>query len=187
MEERELQHIQDTLETAVTQRGENLAELSEATPVLLVFLRHAGCTFCRETLGDIARSRTAIEAAGARIVLVHMGDSEAVGKLLLKYGLRDIDRICDRDRKLYRALGLKRGTLWQMFGPKVVWRAVQACILSRHGIGKISADSFQMPGLFVLEKAKVVQRLRHRSAGDRPDYAAVCVAARRARGEQRTW
>ena len=98
MEERELQHIQDTLETAVTQRGENLAELSEVAPVLLVFLRHAGCTFCRETLGDIARSRSAIEATGARIVLVHMGDSEAVGKLLRKYGLRDIDRIVDLSR-----------------------------------------------------------------------------------------
>ena len=182
MEERELQHIQETLETTVTQRGENLAELSEVAPVLLVFLRHAGCTFCRETLGDIPRSRSAIEATGARIVLVHMGDSEAVGKLLRKYGLRDIDRICDPEQKLYRALGLKRATLWQMFGPKVVWRAVQACILSRHGVGKISADSFQMPGLFVLEQAKVVQRLRHRSAGERPDYAAVCVAVRRTRG-----
>jgi hypothetical protein len=114
---------------------------------------------------------------------VHMGDSEAVGKLLVKYGLRSIDRICDPGRKLYRVLGLKRGTLWQVFGPRVIWRAVQACILSRHGVGKISADSFQLPGLFVLEKAKVVQRLRHRSAGDRPDYAGICAAAARARGD----
>jgi peroxiredoxin len=181
MEGRELQQIQDALETAVTQRGENLAALSQAAPVMLVFLRHAGCTFCREALADIARSRSAIEATGARIVLVHMGDSEAVGKLLVKYGLRGIDCIRDADRKLYRALGLKRGTLWQMFGPKVMWRAVQACILSRHGVGKISADSFQMPGLFVLEKARVVHRLRHGSAGDRPDYAAVCAAAAQAR------
>lgn len=172
-----LQNILDALESAVTQSGETLAARSLASPVMLLFLRHAGCTFCREALSDVARSRTAIERTGARIVLVYMGDTEPFLKQLARYGLAGVDRICDPDRNLYRALGLKRGKLWQLFGPKVVWRAFEAAILSRHGTGRVSADSFQMPGLFVIENARIVQRFRHRTAADRPDYAAICATA----------
>jgi len=164
-----------SLECAVTQTGERLVGLSEASSVLLVFLRHAGCTFCREALGDIARAQGAIEGCGTRIVLVHMGDSRAIEKLLDKYGLSGVDRICDRDQKLYRAFGLKRGRLGQLFGPKVVWRAFQAGVLAGHGIGRRSADSFQLPGLFLLGDASIIRRYRHQTAADRPDYAGICA------------
>src|ERR1035441_2022695 len=73
------------------------------------------------------------EAAGVRIVLVHMVDSDAIEKLIGKYGLDGVDRICDPARKLYRAFGLKRGRLRQLFGPKVLWRALPEGVLSRHG------------------------------------------------------
>jgi hypothetical protein len=85
-----------------------------------------------------------------------------------------VDRICDREQNLYRAFGLKRGKLLQLFGPKVLWRGFQAGLLAGHGIGRVTADSFQMPGLFLLDKAGIVRRYRHRSAADRPDYAAIC-------------
>jgi peroxiredoxin len=176
MAEHRLQDLVQTLECALTQSGECLGKLSEASPVLLVFLRHAGCTFCREALGDIARARPAIEGTGTRIVLVHMGDSEAIEKLIGKYGLAGVDGICDRERKLYRAFGLRRGRLPQLFGPKVFWRGFQASVLARHGIGRMSANGSQMPGLFLLHHARVVRRYRHRTASDRPDYAAICGA-----------
>ena len=142
--------------------------------MLLVFLRHAGCTFCREALGDIARTRPAIERTGARIVLVHMGDSGAIEKLIEKNGLADVDSICDPEQKLYKAFGLKRGSLLQLFGPKVLWRGFLAGVVRGHGIGSPAADSSQMPGLFLLNKGGIVRRFRHRSASDRPDYAAIC-------------
>jgi peroxiredoxin len=170
-----LQDIVQALDGARTQSGQSLAALSEASPVLLLFLRHAGCTFCREAIGDVARDRGAIETAGVRIVLVHMGDSEAIEKLTERYGLSGVDRICDPDRKLYQAFGLKRGRLQQLFGPKVLWRALPEGVLARHGIGRLSADSFQMPGLFLIDESGIVRRFRHRSAADRPDYAAICA------------
>lgn len=175
MAQRQFQDIVQALEGARTQSGQTLSALSEASPVLLVFLRHAGCTFCREAIGDVARDRGVIEAAGVRIVLVHMGDSQAIDKLIAKCGLRGVDRICDPDRKLYRAFGLKRGRLWQLFGPKVLWRALPEGVMWRHGIGRLTADSFQMPGLFLLEESGIVRRFRHRTAADRPDYAGICA------------
>ena len=35
---------------------------------------------------------------------------------LSKYGLGDVDCISDRDRNLYKAFGLRRGRLYQIFG-----------------------------------------------------------------------
>jgi peroxiredoxin len=175
MDVQHLQVVVKTLESALTQSGESVAGLSAASPLLLVFLRHAGCTFCREALADIARVRGAIEGTGTRIVLVHMGDSPSIDKLLEKYGLTGVDRICDREQKLYEAFGLKRGKLRQLFGPKVLWRGFQAGVLSGHGIGSASADSAQMPGLFLIDKSGIVRRFRHRTAADRPDYAGLCA------------
>jgi len=170
----QLQDLVETLEGAVTQSGESLVGHSEASLLLLVFLRHAGCTFCREALDDIARARPAIERTGARIVLVHMSDSGAIAELIEKNRLADVDSICDPEQKLYKAFGLKRGSFLQLFGPRVLWRGFQAGILARHGIGRPSADIFQMPGLFLLDEAIIVRRFRHRSASDRPDYAGIC-------------
>jgi peroxiredoxin len=171
----DFQDLLQTIECALTQSGERLVKLSEASPVLLVFLRHAGCTFCREALWDIARTRSAIEGTGIRIILVHMRDSQAIEKLLERYGLSGVDRIFDPDQKLYRAFGLKRGNLRQLFGPKVLWRGFQAGVLARHGIGRLSADRTQMPGLFLIDHSIIVRRFRHRTAADRPDYAGICA------------
>lgn len=163
------------LDRAATQRGETLAELASASSVMLVFLRHAGCTFCREALADIAQSRQKIEEQGIRIVLVHLGDFDELDQLLEKNSLHGLDRICDPDQELYRAFGLKRGTAMQLFGPKVWWRGVQAGLISGHGVGMPAADASQMPGVFLLEKGVIARRFRHRSAADRPDYEGFCL------------
>lgn len=170
----ELNRIVRTIEQAVTQSGESLVALSETSPVLLVFLRHAGCTFCREALSDIARFRPQIESRGVKIVLVYMGDEQAMGKLLAKYALTGVDRISDPERTLYQAFGLGRGRGGQLFGPKVIWRGFLAGLLSGHGLGRISGDPRQMPGVFLLDNSCIVRRFRHRSAADRPDYWALC-------------
>ena len=167
--------ISNVLDRALTQSGESIVELSAAAPVLLVFLRHAGCTFCREALGDISGSRLAVEQGGIRIILVHMGDTDALQKLLARYGLAHLDRICDPSQELYAAFGLKRGTFRQLFGLKVLWRGFLEGVLVRCGLGPIVDDSFQMPGVFLIDNSTIVRRFRHRTAADRPDYVKFCL------------
>ena len=43
----------DAMDRAITDQGESLLELSQSSPRLVVFLRHAGCIFCRESLADL--------------------------------------------------------------------------------------------------------------------------------------
>lgn len=155
----------------VTSSGESLLELSRQSPVLLVFLRHAGCTFCREALADLGRQRAEIESRGTRIVLVHMSPARDFEDLAAGYGLRGVAHISDPAKSAYQAFGLGRGNLLQLFGPGIWARGLQAT-LGGHMVGKLQGDGFQMPGLFVLEDGRITQSYIHRDAGDRPDYCS---------------
>ncbi len=156
-----------------TQDGRSLASLSDEGPVLLVLLRHLGCTFCRETLADIAAQRHGIEAAGTRIVFVHMGEDEKTRYLFERYRLEDIPRISDPEAALYRALGLERASLMHVYGPGM-WRyTVQSILLDGHGMGQIVGDRFQMPGVFLIHQGTVVSGFRHQRISDHPDYMGM--------------
>ena len=118
-----------------------------------------------------------LEKEGVRIVLVHMGDTELLNKKLAKYQVADLSRICDPGQELYRAFGLKRGTLGQLFGLKVLTRAFLGGALLRHGLGPVVGDSLQLPGVFLIQNGEIHRRFRHRSAADRPDYVKICTPA----------
>ena len=70
LEETELAAV---LQEYRTESGRTLLELLDESPVLLIFLRHFGCSFCRQTLDDVSRIRGVIEAQGIRPVFVHLG------------------------------------------------------------------------------------------------------------------
>jgi hypothetical protein len=163
------------LESVTTDAGRRFVDLSNEAPLLLVFLRHAGCTFCREALADISQARARIEGKGARIVLVHMADRAAMQELVVKHSLQDLERICDSSQVLYQTFGLERGSLRQLAGARVWWRGFMAGVVAGHGRGPASADVRQMPGVFYLEKGMIAGYFRHHSAADRPHYESLCT------------
>jgi len=165
------------LETAETQAGESVAALSRRGPLLLVLLRHTGCVFCREAIADAAAARGRIEAEGARLVLVHLGSDDDIRPLLTRYGIADVDRVSDPEKRLYRALDLPRGTLGQLFG-SANWSSGLRSLLRGHGIGKLAGDGFQMPGVFLIRDGQVVTAHRHTHAAERPDYAGLACGTR---------
>lgn len=156
-----------------TNLGMTLEELSRMSPVMLVFLRHMGCTFCRETLADLARAKKEIEETGTRIVLVHMSREDTAAEMVARYGLANVDRVSDPKQSVYKAFGLSRGRFLDLFGPKVWWRGFQAGVLGRHGVGALDGDGFQMPGVFVIFHGEVIRSYIHQSAADRPDYVQL--------------
>jgi peroxiredoxin len=155
-------------------RGVSIATLSEQRPVLLVFLRHLGCTFCREAAADL-RDRRAIIELSATIAVVTMSPADEARAFLERYRLGDVDVVSDPDRALYRAIELKRGSFSQLFGPRVWLRGAVAGVLGGHWVGGLRGDGLQMPGAFVISNRHLVAAFRHRDAADRPDYCAMVM------------
>ena len=154
--------------------GMTLAQLSEKAPVLLVLLRHEGCTFCRNAMSDIARLRPRIEDVGTQIVLGHMGSDVDFAAFANRYGLADVASISDPDRALYKGMGLRRGRLWQLLGPRVIWEGLKST-LTGHLPGKIKGDPYQLPGAFLLHRGEVIKVHAFRDASDRPDYVSLAT------------
>lgn len=156
-----------------TQFGVSLLEMSQLSPVMVIFLRHFGCTFCREAVADLASRRREIEQQGVRLAFVHMSSEEEADDFFVDHGLADVARVSDPKQIVYRAFGLERGSWGQLFGPKVLWRGIQAGFLEGRGVGRPVGDAFQMPGVFVIFHGEVLRAYRHQSAADRPDYVAL--------------
>lgn len=165
--------LADALHRSRTHSGQSLAAITAAAPTLVVLLRHAGCTFCREAIADLAREREKIRTAGMSLVVVGMSaDSDSLLAIAERHQLRDVEWVADPDRLLYRALELRRGNFLQLFGP-IVWLRGMIAGLKGHGIGKLEGDGFQMPGAFVITHDRVLRAYRHRTAADRPDYVEL--------------
>lgn len=173
----------EALRTVESHRGATLGELSDDGPVLVLFLRHAGCTFCREAMGDLASQRKAIEDAGVSLAIVHLDDPAHGAALARSYDLDDVHRFTDPACKLYEAFSLQRGRFLQLLGPTVALRAWPAVILGGHGFGRMRGDGFRMPGVFVLKNREIVAEYRHRTAADRPNYAALAREANARRND----
>lgn len=164
--------LRGALARAIASDGESLLSWSERSPLLVVFLRHHGCTFCREALSDIGARRREIEATGLTIVAVHMGTVEQGLALLKREQLQDVLQVSDPEQSLYQLFGLRRGRLAQLFNWFVVLRTLSATVRG-HLAGRAIGDTSQMPGAFVVHRGEVVRAFRHKTAADRLDYVAL--------------
>jgi peroxiredoxin len=167
--------LADVLGAYTTESGQTLLGLTEGSPVLLVFLRHFGCSFCRETLDRIAQVQGQLEARGVRPVFVHLATPERARPYFDYYKLTDVERVSDPDASLYQnpVFGLGRtNPVSHFFRPAVVKAWLTGAIRS-YGFGLIKEDAGQMPGVFFLRDGKIANFYRYRTIADRPDYLAL--------------
>jgi len=165
--------FEKVLKNTETNLGISLYEQSFIAPTMLIFLRHFGCTFCRETIKDLCEVSNAIESNGTEIVLVHMNNNNNANEILQKYNFENAITISDKNQELYKAFKLDKGNLFQLFGFKVLTRAFWSGFINGNGVGKPESDYAQMPGVFVIYKSKVIKCYRHRSVADRPNYLKI--------------
>ena len=169
--------LSEALQAYHTTLGQSLASLSEEKPILLVCLRHFGCIFCSEAIADLVQQRPQIEAAGLKIVLVHMVDHATAESHLRQWGAVEWEHVSDPSTSLYHALGLGSAHWAAVMGPRTWWRGFLA-FLQGYRPGKFVGHPLQMPGVFVLHQGKVVRGFRHGYAGERPNYVKVAQDVR---------
>lgn len=157
-----------------SQSGQGLAALIADRPVFLVFLRHFGCTFCREAVAEISEKRREIEARGAPLAFVHLGTEEKAQWFFKPYGLLDVPRFSDPQGKLYEAFGLTRAELRQYLNFESITRMLSAA-LKGHFAFYPAGDIQRMPGVFLLDRGQIRKAFRHKLISDRPDYLALAA------------
>lgn len=162
---------------AVGGRPFPLADLWKDGPALLVFLRHLGCSFCREQVSNLKDDIDRFRALNTTIGLI------------TPVGIVDADQFCDRrnitgamlclsdsERTAYAAFGLAQVYLGDLFAPSVVGRGIQAA-LHGHFVGMPKGDIFQMPGVFIVDTAGAVRYAhRHKDISDNPANADLLAA-----------
>ena len=156
-----------------TESGADLFALSRESPVLLVFLRHFGCSFCRKAISDIADLAPELARRNVRPVFVHLGTPEIAQAHFAYYGIGDVERIRDPEARIYRLpiFGLShQNPARSLINPKDLWSWFVRGDIFRYGIGRIDTDGHQMPGVFFLRDGKIIRSFRHSNISDQPDY-----------------
>jgi AhpC/TSA family len=155
-----------------TESGASLLTLVEASPVLLVFLRHFGCSFCRQAISDIAELRSELDRRGVRPVFVHLGTPERAKPFFDYYGIGDVERVSDPAAVVYQLplFALPRINPFLTLLQPSVWAGWLKGAIFKHGIGAIKEDGHQMQGIFFLKGAKIVRQFRYRTIADEPNY-----------------
>jgi peroxiredoxin len=163
----------DLLQEMMTNKGETLQHISAGEPVMLFFLRHFGCSFCRESLSELGKKQKTIEAAGIRLIFVHMSTYKIAESYFKKYRLRNIAHISDPACNFYAAFGLIKGNFNQLLGLKNLIRGFETNVIGNHGLtwnADLLGDALQMPGIFLIHQNEIKESFIHQYSSDKPDY-----------------
>jgi hypothetical protein len=141
---------------------------------LLVFLRHFGCIFCRETLADM-RALAERDDRFPNPIFFFQG-SPTEGRAFLRRYWPSLRAVADPDAVFYEGFGVARGGMVQMFRP-AVWAARSRAEAKGLANGERSGDIWRMPGVFLARGAEILWSHDFRHAADHPDYERVCELA----------
>lgn len=123
-------------------------------PLVVAFMRHFGCAFCREHLIKLGRGLDQIRGLGAEVVAVFQYEAGATATFCRARGVA-FDCLGDPDRAGYTAVGLGQGERREYLGAKVVKGWLRA---ARSGavLGVPSGDIALRPGTFVVARGGTV-------------------------------
>jgi hypothetical protein len=165
--------LDEANQRALSSNGQGLASMSRDRDVLVVFLRHAGCTFCRETLDELSKRREEWTLKKIQPVVVHMGSPDEGNAMMARWGLSDVPHISDPECRLFQAYQLPRGTFGQLFGLRVWIEGFRAAILKGYGFGKLVGDGFQMSGAYLIRDGRIVSAAPSRDAADSCPWKSI--------------
>jgi peroxiredoxin len=161
----------EVLEAIFTNEGNDLRTIAEENTVMLVFLRHFGCVFCREALDDFSKIKEELNRLNIKLVFVHMAEESYGDQYFKEYGLESEEHISDPDMTLYEYFGLQKGTFRELYGLKVWSRAINLKfgMETKKPLGNMK----QMPGVFLLKSGVIINSFIHKSAAEKPDYLEI--------------
>lgn len=96
------------------------------------------------------RAHEQIEATGARLVFIGQATPRHAAHFRRKYS-PDVPVLADESRESYKAMGLRRGTVGQLIGPKSVAKGLVRTATNPGVLqGKVIGDAAQLGGSFIV-------------------------------------
>lgn len=143
-------------------------------PVVLAFVRHLGCIFCRQQVAGLAKRVPEIERRGGLLVVVAPSKTEHIAGFRESTGYKGA-LFVDPTLRAFRAAGLVRGRA-STYHPLAVLRGIGALAQGFRQVGRYG-DIVQQGGTFVLGPGdRVRYEWRDRYAGHHADPEAVVGA-----------
>jgi hypothetical protein len=105
---------------------------------------------------------------------VHLGSPDD-GETFFGERWPEARAVSDESKELYAELGLGRGSVGQLFSPRVVLAGLRA---RRHGVGRPVGDPMMMSGWFLIDRGRVVWSHVHAHAGEERRYDELLSACR---------
>jgi len=154
----------------------HLSETFKQGTTLLTFLRHFGCTFCRQWLSQLENRFTDLTAAGLEVVAVAMGDPKHAARYCPQLA-PSATCLSDSTVEVYNVYGLKRAGLKEFASLDMLVKGARATIQG-YFPGEVTADPTMLPGTFIVDNAGIVRYAYYsKHPGDHPDIDALIHAA----------
>jgi peroxiredoxin len=140
--------------------------------IVLVFLRHFGCLFCRDHAAQLRKHYDDFRARGFEVVAIGQGTPARSEKFQQDYSL-PFPVLGDRARESYRRYGLTSTALGSFLDPRAYVSGIRSLL---HGKlpGLPDGDVSQNPGTFLIDRSGHILRAEiGQHAGDFPSAAEI--------------
>ncbi len=134
-------HTAVTLDSGETK---DLSDFYKEKPLILVFLRHFGCIFCREQIAELRQFNS------ENIILVGMGRVQETKDFKQKMEIPQ-KMISDPNKLLYDGFGLRRGSFGQVINPTLMSKSLRL-MQSGNRMGMLKGDPWMLAGVFRIEQ-----------------------------------
>ena len=143
-------------------------------PIVLAFVRHLGCIFCRQQVAGLSKRVPEIERRGGMLVVVAPAKPEHIAGFRASTGYEGA-LFVDPTLRAFKAAGLVRGRA-STYHPLAVLQGIRAMAQGFRQVGR-HGDVVQQGGTFVLGPGdRVRYEWRDRYAGHHPDLDEVVEA-----------
>ncbi len=127
----------------------------ERQPIILTFLRHFGCAFCRDHLVELRDGYRQVLDAGAEVIGITQGDPLQTRIFGNRYRL-PYPLLSNPDRSAYHAFGLYEGSRNDVVGPVLFMRKplfmTGAFVKPEPMVGELR----QLGGVYVIDRSGTI-------------------------------
>ena len=150
----------DVLLQTVDGDSVQLAQFWQHAPIVLFFVRHVGCVFCREQVRTLAQRYADMRARGAEVIAIIPADPINAGRFARSMRL-PYPVLCDTSRRAFAAFGLYDTTMGNLAQPEVLMRTARQFARGNiPAVNPFSSSLTQLGGIFIIGSDGIV-RLGH--------------------------